>query len=88
MGTHPSRFLFLASPVSSSHVIDPAPPPVPAAHSALDQALDSSLNAVPPVPCLPLLLRLGVDQRNSSFKSTTSALKAFVNSLHVLVCFS
>ena len=60
----------------------------PAAHAALDKALNASLNAVPTVPGLPLLLRLGVDQRKSSFKSTTSALKAFVNSLHVLVCFS
>ena len=45
-----------------------------AAHPALDKALDSALNAVPPVPCLPLLLGLGVDQRMSSSKSFTSVL--------------
>ena len=33
-----------------------------AAHPALDKALNSTLNAAPPVPCLPLLLGLGVDQ--------------------------
>ena len=66
------------------------PPPVAAADSALDQALYSTLNAVPRVPLLPvpLLLGFGVDQRKSSFKFTTSALKAFVNSLHVLCCSS
>ena len=41
----------------------PAEVPSTTAHSALDKALNSALNAVPPVPCLPLLLGLGVDQR-------------------------
>ena len=45
-----------------------------AAHPALDKALDSALNAVPPVPCFPLLFGLGVDQRMSSSKSFTSVL--------------
>ena len=44
------------------------------ARSALDKALDSTLNAVPQVPCLPLLLGLGVDQRMSSVKSLPRAL--------------
>ena len=64
-------------------------PPVPAAHGALDQTLNATLYAIrEPFRPGPLLLRFGVDQRNSSFKFTTSALNAFVNSLHVLVCFS
>ena len=29
----------------------------------MDKALDSTLNAVPPVPCFPLLLGFAVDQR-------------------------
>ena len=41
---------------------------------ALDQTLNSPLNAVPPLSCFPLLLGLGVDQRKSSSKSLTSAL--------------
>ena len=45
-----------------------------AAHPTLDKALDSALNAVPPVPCLPLLLGFAVDQRKSSFISLTSVL--------------
>ena len=45
-----------------------------AAHSVLDQALDSTLNAVPAVPLIVLLLGLGVDQRKSSVKSAPSAL--------------
>ena len=45
-----------------------------AAHPALDKTLNSTLSAAPPVPCLPLLLGLGVDQRISSFKSFTRAL--------------
>ena len=46
-----------------------------AAHPTLDKALDSALNAVPLVPCLPLLLGLGMDQRMSSSKSFTSVLE-------------
>ena len=52
----------------------PAEVPAAAAHSALDKALDSTLNAVPPVPCFPLLLGFAVDQRMSSVKSLPRAL--------------
>ena len=45
-----------------------------ATHSALDQDLYSTLHAVPPVPCFPLLLGLAVDHRMSSFKSSVSVL--------------
>ena len=43
----------------------------PAARPALDKALDSALNAVPPVPRFPLLLGFAVDQRMSSFGIVT-----------------
>ena len=59
-----------------------------AAHPALDKALDSPLNAVPPVPRFPLLLGLGVDQRKSSFKSPASELNALTKTPYSLVCSS
>ena len=52
--------------------------PAAAAHSALDKALDSTLNAVPPVPCFPLLLGFAVDQRMSSFISLATALETSI----------
>ena len=45
-----------------------------ATHPALDKTLNFTLNAAAPVPCLPLLLGLGVDQRISSFKSFRNVL--------------
>ena len=47
----------------NSHSKLPAEVMAATACSALDKALDSTLNAVPQVPCLLLLLGLGVDQR-------------------------
>ena len=50
----------------------------PTAHPALDKALDSTLNAVPLVPCFPLLFGFAVDQRMSSFISLTTALETLI----------
>ena len=58
----------------NSHSKLPAEVMAATARSALDKALDSTLNAVPQVPYLPLLLGLGVDQRMSSVKSLPRAL--------------
>ena len=63
--------------------------PVPAAHGALDQTLNSSLHAIrEPVRPGPLLFRLGVDHRNNSVKSTTSLLNPVSKLLHAAVCVS
>ena len=50
----------------------------PAAHSALDKALNSTLHAVRPVPVLPLLLSLWVDHCKSSFNSLVTRLEASI----------
>ena len=52
-----------------------------ATHPALDKVLNSALNAVPPVPCLPLLLGLGMDQRISSSRSFTERVVGVVQNL-------
>ena len=52
--------------------------PVAAARPALDKALDSTLNAVPPVPRFPLLLGFAMDQRMSSFISLATALETSI----------
>ena len=54
----------------------PTKVPAATAHSVLDQALNSTLNPVPPVSCFPFLLGLDVDQRMSSFISLTTAEKS------------
>ena len=56
----------------------PAEVPAATAHPALDKALNSTLNAVPPVPRFPLLLGFAVDQRMSSFISLTTALEMLI----------
>ena len=56
----------------------------PAAHAALDKTLNATLDAVRPVPVLPLLLSLGVDQRKSSFNSLVTRLEASI----ILLTFS
>ena len=48
--------------------------PAATARPALDQALDSPRNPVPPSPGIPLLLGLGVDYRKSSSISLTTVL--------------
>ena len=55
-----------------------------AAYSVLDTALNETLHAVRPVPILPLLLSLGVDQRKSSFNSLVTPLEASI----ILLTFS
>ena len=55
-----------------------------AAYSVLDTALNETLHAVRPVPVLPLLLSLGVDQRKSSFNSLVTLLEASI----ILLTFS
>ena len=56
----------------------PAEVPAATAHPALDKALNSTLNAVPPVPRFPLQLGFAVDQRMSSFISLTTALETLI----------
>lgn len=48
--------------------------PVTAAHFALDKILNPTLHAVQPMPFLPLLLCLGVDQRKSSNSPRASCM--------------
>ena len=43
----------------------------------MDTALNETLHAVRPVPVLPLLLSLGVDQQKSSFNSLVTPLEAY-----------
>ena len=49
-----------------------------AAHSILDTALNETLHAVRPVPVLPLLLSLGVDQRISVSNSLVTLSEASI----------
>ena len=55
-----------------------------AAYSVLDTALNETLHAVWPVPILPLLRSLGVDQRISSSNSLVTLLEASI----ILLTFS
>ena len=64
-------------PLSKTKLAARAMPP--AARPALDKALDSALNAVPPVPCFPLLLGFAMDQRMGSFISLTTALELIIS---------
>ena len=62
------------TPQDKNHRELPFEVPAATARPALDQALDSPRNPVPPSPGIPLLLGLGVDYRKSSSISLTTVL--------------